>query len=726
MAIKMRTGNEADFEPSKMIPGEWAVSLDTKYVRMCFAAGVVVRMATYDSFEADMEKIQTILSEVKTVQEAVERIQDEINNTAITVENYVASTQEYSNISNIYAMQSKRYSEAASNYANNAYNESERAKEYAENAASVTNIQIATMKRAGIVKGGENYITEDGALTLTKRTTNTTLSNSYDGGIKINQIFGRSEQKTTTGAQLFDANGLSLGTNTSLKISEDGYAITAKGGAGGFSTYSEIELDVEAFAGKTLYFKLDSVSSQQLDASLIQLFVSFNVNPGYRQYNISNNEPQMEIRIPNSNVTKIAIRIYTNKTSKALEQDNTVEVKGLILSLTDSTWEQYTGGIASPNPDYPQEVNSVVMSEIKVSGKNRLKNVRTSATLNGVTFTVNKDKSITVSGTASSDATFSIDTAFDKKGNYIMSGCPSGGSAATYFMVAGGAGYDYGNGLNFSVGDVSRYIAIAVKAGVKMNNLTFYPMIRESDVADDTYEPYQEHSIILSDNTTLNGIPATRDGNYTDANGQQWVCDIKDYEHGKNVQSVGMHVFDGTETFSMSLSTTGGGKYFLWNTDKDIKLVKNGEIKTNYFCSHLREYTSNYLWANDTDGFSGAISSAPIRLRLSSLGIETVAELKAKLKEWHDNGNPMALVYAKSVPIESDISDKEMLAAIALKSFNAVTHLFTNSDVQMIIDVEYGTSKVGGYALESWNTAKSNKINIKLLNNAILSLGGNV
>lgn len=95
MAIQVRRGNEVDFDPSKMLPGEWAVSLDTKYVRMCFSPGVCLRMATYEAFEADMAEIQAILAEAKTIQEAVAKIQTEINDTAVVVEDYSILAQSY-------------------------------------------------------------------------------------------------------------------------------------------------------------------------------------------------------------------------------------------------------------------------------------------------------------------------------------------------------------------------------------------------------------------------------------------------------------------------------------------------------------------------------------------------------------------------------------------------------------------------------------------------------
>ena len=55
MAIQVRRGKESELDISKAVPGEWLVSTDTRYVRMCFAPGICLRMATYEAFEADME-----------------------------------------------------------------------------------------------------------------------------------------------------------------------------------------------------------------------------------------------------------------------------------------------------------------------------------------------------------------------------------------------------------------------------------------------------------------------------------------------------------------------------------------------------------------------------------------------------------------------------------------------------------------------------------------------
>ena len=82
----MRRGEEEYFDPDKMHPGEWAVSTDTKYVRMCFSPGVCVRMATYEAFEEDMEQIISILEEANTVKEAIEEIYKEFQEAELDIE----------------------------------------------------------------------------------------------------------------------------------------------------------------------------------------------------------------------------------------------------------------------------------------------------------------------------------------------------------------------------------------------------------------------------------------------------------------------------------------------------------------------------------------------------------------------------------------------------------------------------------------------------------------
>ncbi len=168
MAIQNRRGLEADFDPDKMLPGEWAVTTDKKYVHMCFSAGVVIRMATYEAFEADMGEIRNILAECQTIEEVVTRINKEVNANAELVVEYTAKAKEYM----------------------------EQAAAYAKQAETVSGIHIASNDIAGVIKPGENTVDADGTLVLTRKVSGSDIvaTDSYAGGLKINKVFGKSVQ----------------------------------------------------------------------------------------------------------------------------------------------------------------------------------------------------------------------------------------------------------------------------------------------------------------------------------------------------------------------------------------------------------------------------------------------------------------------------------------------------------------------------------------------------
>ena len=74
---------------------------------------------------------------------------------------------------------------------------------------------------------------------------------------------------------------------------------------------------------------------------------------------------------------------------------------------------------------------------VTVEGKNLLKNDNdTTKTINGVTFTLNNDGSISLSGTATQTINYFLrmnEHAFPN-GTFTLSGCPSGGGYSTYYL----------------------------------------------------------------------------------------------------------------------------------------------------------------------------------------------------------------------------------------------------------------------------------------------------
>lgn len=179
------------------------------------------------------------------------------------------------------------------------------------------------------------------------------------------------------------------------------------------------------------------------------------------------------------------------------------------------------------------------------SGKNLLDNTAMTKISNGITFTVNSDKTVNVNGTNDTSANSSlIINRYDlSPGTYILNGCPSGGASNTYRLAIQETGsysilgsIDIGNSSGeFTIDATTNVqIAIFIQKGLTINNLLFKPMLRRATITDDTYEQYgaspspdyfskienlEGENICPSLNTTktINGVTFTKnkDGSIT-------------------------------------------------------------------------------------------------------------------------------------------------------------------------------------------------------------------
>ena len=139
----------------------------------------------------------------------------------------------------------------------------------------------------------------------------------------------------------------------------------------------------------------------------------------------------------------------------------------------------------------------------------------------------------------------------------------------------------------------------------------------------------------------LHGIPVASGGNYTDSNGQQWICDEIDLVRGLYVQRTNVKTFDGTEKWN--LATNSNDKYFtIYHSVLGSSV--DGQPKSSHFVL-LKTGNSGYFFTGSI-GFGFYHTSAD------------VDEWKAFLAEQFANGKPVKLAYILASPIETDLPDE--------------------------------------------------------------------
>lgn len=150
----------------------------------------------------------------------------------------------------------------------------------------------------------------------------------------------------------------------------------------------------------------------------------------------------------------------------------------------------------SPNP----VTNKATTKGIVQAGESGARNLvpfpyyESAGTENGITWTVNDDGTIGVSGTATANVSFTIRATKDnwilQKGTYTLSGCPSGGSFTGYrlqlarFVDGTLTSYanDYGSGISFEITDeLPLLMQFVVASGVTID-ATVKPMLERGGV----------------------------------------------------------------------------------------------------------------------------------------------------------------------------------------------------------------------------------------------------
>ena len=352
---------------------------------------------------------------------------------------------------------------------------------------------------------------------------------------------------------------------------------------------------------------------------------------------------------------------------------------------TYDDFEPYTGGIPSPNPDYPQEIKSVVNPTVKVCGKNLLKATLGTTTQNGVTCTNNGDGTYTLNGTASVNTHFQIvqEGTNISNGTYKVTGCPSGGSPEKYFIRCGSEGIaawnDTGDGCTSIISNNRMVYRISIIAGVTVNNILFKPMIVDAslypDATYDDFEPYHEQTVTLP--YTLNAIPVLAGGNVT-IDGQQYVSDYFDVERGKLVRMC--KEIDFTKItpvlYGLNPETISEECRFVYS-----QLGLKQQLSSVTYLTGAGYMDHSYLnsggtWGDDRIG----IFSHGQDVDKSQISIRVPLNTGRKTKEYFESIGGCKGVFIAAAPEEIDLTPEQIQSFKSLATNYPVTNIEVSSD----------------------------------------------
>lgn len=202
----------------------------------------------------------------------------------------------------------------------------------------------------------------------------------------------------------------------------------------------------------------------------------------------------------------------------------------------------------------------------------------------------------------------------------------------------------------------------------------------EQGAAATDYE-ITEQSVAVSTAKGLRGIPVAMGGNYTDGNGQQWICDEVDFSRGVYVQRIA--------AIDLSLLTswargTGNGwanasAFQSSNAIPKAVSVDGYETKANILCNRLAVEVPGRIAGKIVNSVGQGMGAA---IFVSVEGIETAAELMAYLWE-----NKTIVQYALAEPIETPLAAAEIAAFAALHTYKPNTCIHT--DVGAYMAAEY-------------------------------------
>jgi hypothetical protein len=464
----------------------------------------------------------------------------------------------------------------------------------------------------------------------------THLADSDNGKIMDMMLYGKSEQKQYSGKNLLNPI-LQTTTQNGITCTANGDGTFTLNGTATANTAFILSGDIlSLFVPNKKLKMIGTPKGGSSNSYRIQMWRQLDV-PG-ELYDYGDG---VEILAPTGNYN-IAIWITNKFVCNNLIFKPMIVDASLYPDATYDDFEPYTGGIPSPNPDYPQEIKSVVNPTVKVCGKNLLKG-KSEIKNKNVTFDVDK---VIVDGEISSLYGDVFGRVFLKAGTYTVSTTFNSIQRIELRYGSQSAWVIDGKASTITLSeDIDVEVTVIIKIGI-YSNVTDYIQIEKGSTAT-AYEPYHEQTVTLP--YTLNAIPVNSGGNVT-IDGQQYIADYVDAERGKLVR----HIKEKSDTISIAVTGSVGG---LGSYDYDIPFIKNVICNiTNIVYEDV-----NKGWASKQACISGS----------------NAGELRVYLPVGNHN---VKIIYELETQEEIDLTPEEIAAFKALATYYPTTNISVNSE----------------------------------------------
>lgn len=161
------------------------------------------------------------------------------------------------------------------------------------------------------------------------------------------------------------------------------------------------------------------------------------------------------------------------------------------------------------NPTVWQDVMQGFDAVFAYNGqKNLVPNTTATETKSGITYTLQSDGSVKCTGTYSANSWHEIASLYLEAGDYVLTGCPSGGGTSDYTLRLADSNdsliaRDDGEGTTFTLTTGKNCVLRIYAYSNNISGKTFYPMIRDARIASDEFVPWYASRMFIKEEITL-------------------------------------------------------------------------------------------------------------------------------------------------------------------------------------------------------------------------------